>query len=84
MKIKILIVQLFVLVQIFVVDVVEIVGVGFKFIVCNCFDGEGLDQFGFYEIEMVVCRIGFEICYQLVLSGLVFDVQVEEFDQLLE
>lgn len=67
---------LLVLLQIVVVDLFVFYVVGICVIICNWFDGEGVDQLIVIEICVVVVLFGIDVYYLLVDIGKVIDDQV--------
>jgi len=61
--------QLSVSPQILVEDIEAIQAAGFKSIICNRPDGEGVDQPNFAEIEAKALSLGLSCSYQPVVSG---------------
>ena len=55
--------------QVLVEDIEEIQTAGFKSIICNRPDGEGVDQPNFAEIEAKALSLGLSCAYQPVVSG---------------
>ncbi|MDG4650563.1 TIGR01244 family sulfur transferase [Roseibacterium sp. SDUM158017] len=56
---------------------------GFRAIICNRPDGEGMDQPNFDEIEAAAARIGLEARYLPITAGKVGDEDAEAFGRLL-
>ncbi len=70
--------------QISVEDVGTIAAQGFRAIICNRPDGEGVDQPSFKEIAAAAKAAGIEARYVPVQSGMVKDGDVEAFGTALE
>ncbi len=70
--------------QISVEDVGTIAAQGFRAIICNRPDGEGVDQPSFKEIAAAAKAAGIEARYVPVQSGMVKDQDVEAFGAALE
>ena len=69
--------------QITTSDIEAIAEAGFRSIICNRPDGEGVDQPTFEEIETVAKANGLVARYQPVVSGKVRDEDVEAFAALI-
>ena len=70
--------------QIAAADVAEIKNAGFRAIICNRPDGEGVDQPSFEEIEEAAKKAGLTAVYLPIESGMVTDENVEEFGAVLK
>lgn len=70
--------------QIMLVDLKVICNVGFCLVICNCLDGESIDQFVFEDIVVVVCELGLEVCYLFVELNSIGDVDVVVFGVLVD
>jgi sulfide:quinone oxidoreductase len=57
---------------------------GFRAIICNRPDGEGMDQPNFEEIETAAKALGLEARYLPIVAGKVQDEDAEAFGKLLE
>jgi sulfide:quinone oxidoreductase len=57
---------------------------GFRAIICNRPDGEGMDQPNFEEIEGAAKALGLEARYLPIVAGKVMDDDAEAFGKLLE
>ncbi|MBF9059582.1 TIGR01244 family phosphatase [Rhodobacterales bacterium HKCCSP123] len=57
---------------------------GFRAIICNRPDGEGMDQPNFEEIETAARALGLEARYLPIVAGKVMDDDAEAFGRLLE
>jgi sulfide:quinone oxidoreductase len=57
---------------------------GFRAIICNRPDGEGMDQPNFEEIETAADALGLEVRYLPIVAGKVQDEDAEAFGKLLE
>ncbi|MCT4682335.1 MAG: TIGR01244 family sulfur transferase, partial [Roseicyclus sp.] len=57
---------------------------GFRAIICNRPDGEGMDQPNFEEIETAAEALGLEVRYLPIVAGKVQDEDAEAFGKLLE
>ena len=65
-------------------DMTAIKEAGFRAIICNRPDGEGVDQPSFEEIEAAAKKVGLEAAYVPVTSGKVRDEDVESFGAALK
>jgi sulfide:quinone oxidoreductase len=65
-------------------DMAAIKEAGFRAIICNRPDGEGVDQPSFEEIEAAAKKIGLAAAYVPVTSGKVRDEDVESFGAALK
>ena len=65
-------------------DMTAIKEAGFRAIICNRPDGEGVDQPSFEEIEAAAKKVGLEAAYVPVTSGKVHDEDVESFGAALK
>ena len=65
-------------------DMSAIKEAGFRAIICNRPDGEGVDQPSFEEIEAAAKKVGLEAAYVPVTSGKVHDEDVESFGAALK
>ena len=65
-------------------DMSAIKEAGFRAIICNRPDGEGVDQPSFEEIEAAAKKVGLEAAYVPVTSGKVRDEDVESFGAALK
>ena len=65
-------------------DMAAIKEAGFRAIICNRPDGEGVDQPSFEEIEAAAKKVGLEAAYVPVTSGKVRDEDVESFGAALK
>ncbi|MEQ8392798.1 MAG: TIGR01244 family sulfur transferase [Thalassospira sp.] len=65
-------------------DVKEIAKLGFRAIVCNRPDGEGVDQPTFEEISSAAKEAGLEVRYQPIVSGKVSDDDAKDFGCLFD
>lgn len=70
--------------QITAADVKEIAAQGFRAIICNRPDGEGVDQPTFEEIEAAAREAGIEARYVPVTAGMVRDEDVAAFGEALK
>ena len=70
--------------QITAEDMKEIAAQGFRAVICNRPDGEGVDQPSFEEIEAAATAAGLEIRYVPVKSGMVNDSDVAAFSAALD
>ncbi|WP_343651327.1 TIGR01244 family sulfur transferase [Herbaspirillum sp.] len=70
--------------QIAPTDMTEIVGAGFKAIICNRPDGEAGDQPSFHEVAQQATAAGLEMRYLPVTPGQLAEEQAAAFDRLLE
>jgi sulfide:quinone oxidoreductase len=70
--------------QITPADLDAIVAAGFRSIICNRPDGEGVDQPGFDELEQACVARGLQARYLPAQSGKVTDEQGEQFGALLD
>lgn len=70
--------------QIVADDVKEIAKRGFRSIVCNRPDGEGVDQPTFEEISNAAKEAGLEVRYQPIVSGKVSDDDARDFGRLFD
>ena len=68
--------------QIGVADVTAIAAAGFKSIICNRPDGESLDQTCYADIAAEALRLGIEIRWQPIVSGLLSDEEGLEFGRI--
>lgn len=84
MEIKNITPQLSVSAQIQVADLATLADAGFKSVVCNRPDGEGVDQPSFAEIERAALAAGLQARYLPADSGKVSDEQGQAFGQLLD
>lgn len=64
-------------------DIPAIKQAGFRSIICNRPDGEGVDQPTFKEVATAATAAGLEICYLPVQSGLVRDEDAVAFGAAL-
>ncbi|MCU4653393.1 bifunctional protein tyrosine phosphatase family protein/NAD(P)/FAD-dependent oxidoreductase [Roseibacterium sp. SDUM158016] len=64
-------------------DVQTIADHGFRSIICNRPDGEGMDQPNFEEIEAAAQAIGLQTRYQPITAGKVQDEDAEAFKSLM-
>ncbi|WP_209504379.1 MULTISPECIES: bifunctional protein tyrosine phosphatase family protein/NAD(P)/FAD-dependent oxidoreductase [unclassified Ruegeria] len=64
-------------------DIEAIKGAGFRAIICNRPDGEGADQPTFEEIEAAAKKLGLEVRYVPVQTGIVRDADAEAFGSAL-
>ena len=65
-------------------DMTAIKEAGFRAIICNRPDGEGVDQPSFEEIEAEAKKVGLAAAYVPVTSGMVRDEDVESFGAALK
>jgi sulfide:quinone oxidoreductase len=65
-------------------DLRAIKAAGFRSIICNRPDGEGVDQPSFEEIEEAARALGITACYLPITSGIVTDDDVTAFGEALE
>ena len=65
-------------------DMPAIAAAGYRAIICNRPDGEGVDQPSFEEIEIAAKAAGIEARYVPVQSGMVHDEDVTAFGDALE
>ena len=65
-------------------DIAAIKEAGFRAIICNRPDGEGVDQPSFEEIEAAAKKVGLAAAYVPVTSGMVRDEDVESFGAALK
>jgi sulfide:quinone oxidoreductase len=65
-------------------DMLAIKEAGFRAIICNRPDGEGVDQPSFEEIEAEAKKVGLAAAYVPVTSGMVRDEDVESFGAALK
>ena len=65
-------------------DMTAIKEAGFRAIICNRPDGEGVDQPSFEEIEAAAKKVGLAAAYVPVTSGMVRDEDVESFGAALK
>lgn len=84
MEIKNLTTRFSVAEQITAKDVPPIAQAGFRSIICNRPDGEGLDQPNFKEIEQAATLHGLSVHYLPVESGNITDEQGQTFGQLID
>ena len=69
--------------QITVADLQSVADHGFRAIICNRPDGEGMDQPNFEEIETAARAIGLETRYLPITAGLVRDEDATAFGRML-
>jgi sulfide:quinone oxidoreductase len=84
MEIKALSPTLSVSAQITVADIPQLAEAGFKSLICNRPDGEGVDQPAYKEIEAAASHAGLQCRYLPVESGKVTDAQGIAFGQLVD
>ncbi len=84
MDIKTLSTVLSVSAQIYADDLQAVAKAGFKSVICNRPDDEGVDQPGFNEIQAAASREGLEIRYLPAVSGKVTDEQGVAFGKLMD
>ena len=70
--------------QILATDIPAIKEAGFRAIICNRPDGEGVDQPGFEEIQAAAAAQGITAQYVPVKAGLVTDTDVADFGAALK
>ncbi|MEO8938349.1 MAG: TIGR01244 family sulfur transferase [Burkholderiaceae bacterium] len=83
MDFKALTAELSVSPQVAASDMPGIADAGFRSVICNRPDGEGVDQPVFREIERAAKAVGLECRYLPAVSGTVSDAQGEEFGKLM-
>ena len=64
-------------------DLQSVADHGFRSIICNRPDGEGMDQPNFEEIETAAKALGLETRYLPIVAGLVRDEDADAFGQML-
>ena len=64
-------------------DVARLAEAGYRAIICNRPDGEGMDQPTFDEVEQAARAAGLEIRYQPIDHGKVTDADAEAFGEML-
>lgn len=64
-------------------DMAEVAAAGFRAVICNRPDGEGVDQPTFEEIQNAASAAGMEARYLPVASGMVRDQDAAEFGKVL-
>ncbi len=69
--------------QIHETDIQAIKDAGFRAIICNRPDGEGVDQPTFNEIDKAAKKAGIETSYLPIVSGKVSDEDAAAFDKIL-
>lgn len=69
--------------QIEVADVAEIARAGFRSIICNRPDGEAADQTDYDAIAAEAERLGLQVHWQPVISGMVQDAEGVEFGEIV-
>ncbi len=70
--------------QIMPKDLIAIKEKGFKTIICNRPDGEGVDQPTYKEIQLEAEKLGIEFCYMPVISGKVTDNDIAPFADAID
>ncbi len=70
--------------QIMPADIAAVKEAGFRAIICNRPDGEGVDQPSFEEINKAAKKMGLEAAYVPVTTGMVRDEDVEAFGVALK
>ena len=65
-------------------DVQAIVEAGFKSILCNRPDNEGMNQPEFASVEAAAKQAGIQIIYQPVISSAIRDMDIDDFAQAYE
>lgn len=70
--------------QITIDDLPDIANLGFKSIICNRPDGEGMDQPTITEIKLAAEKFGLTVKYLPITHGIVLDKDAEKFNTILE
>lgn len=70
--------------QITKADILQIKEAGYRSIICNRPDGEGADQVSFDEIKIEAEKLGLEVLYLPVISGMVKDEDAAAFGEAME
>lgn len=65
-------------------DVQAIVDAGFKSILCNRPDNEGMNQPEFASVEAAAKQAGIQIIYQPVISSAIRDMDIDDFAKAYE